>query len=319
VTTVAVRADLPRTHNHARVWLVYLLGFLLLFGLARPMANRIASGEHDRSSTGQRVFGTYWASGDAANRGLDPYAVQPPIFRVSIPLMGIRILDRNPNPPLLLPLFQATARLPIATAAYVWTYTAFALFVLSGGILLALHIPMRKCQALWMPLSMPVIGTLGLGQLYARVLLLAVLVWAALRRERITAAAICLDLIVAIKPIFLFWPVLLAVRRERRLAVRSILAALAFSLLPLAICGPTAYVAWVRALGNDRHYLFFTNIALGAVGHRFGHPLIGWVLAALVGAGCVFAARRKVQVHMLSIVGACFCAPLAWSLTLAGK
>jgi hypothetical protein len=307
-------------HPRVRViWLIYLLGCLLLFWMALPMARRMANGEkYTPTYTGHRVLGTYWASGDAANRGLDPYSPQPLTLRVPVPSLGIRMLDPNLNPPITLPLFQALAHLPIATAAYGWMGASYLLFVLSGGILIAAHPAMQKRQAIWIVLSGPVFATLALGHIYAPLLLLAVLMWMALRRGRVTAAALCLAAVVSLRPIFLLWPVFLALRGHRRLAWQSLAFVVALSLLPVVVYGPVIYIEWLHAIGHDQHYVFFTDIALSALGHRFGYPRIGWTLSALTGTVCaiIAARRRRTPIQMLSILSACLCAPLSWTLYL---
>jgi hypothetical protein len=212
-----------------------------------------------------------------------------------------------------LPLFQTLARLPIATAARVWTYASYLLFIVAGAILLGLHPSMQKRQALWLLLSGPVIGTLMLGQIYSLLLLLAVLMWASLRREHILLAALCLGTIIAIRPLFLAWPVLLLLRGERRLAWQSVAIAAALTLLPLPIYGADIYMEWFRAIGHDPHSIFLTDIALPGLAQRLGYPRLGWALAAVIGAACAFAAaRRRAPIHLLSVLGACLCAPLAW-------
>jgi hypothetical protein len=294
---------------------IYVLGSLFLLGLAQPIATELASGRPDASGNSyHRVLATCWASGDAANHGRNPYEVQPLTFRIRVPARDARIVDLNLNPPLLLPLFQALELVPIETAAYVLTYLSWLLFVLSGGILLTLHPAMQKRQALWLLLSMPVISTLGLGQIYSLLLLLGIGIWASLRRGNITLAALCLGWLIAIRPLFLVWPVLLLFRRDRRLAWYSLTIAAALTLLPLIIYGPGMYLQWFHALGHDPHFIFLTDIALPAVGQRFGFPYVGWAMAVITGAVCIFAAaRRHTPVHMLSILCACLCAPLAWT------
>jgi arabinofuranan 3-O-arabinosyltransferase len=228
------------------------------------------------------------------------------------------MLDPNLNPPITVPLFQALARLPLWTAAYVWMGGSYLLFVLSGGMLLALNPAMQRRQAVWIALSSPVFATLALGQIYALLLLLAVLMSWALRRGQITAAGLCLGAIIALRPLFLLWPALLALRGQRRLAWQSLAGCAAYSLLPVSIYGPGIYMQWFHAIGNDQHYIFLTDIALPALGKRLGHPGAGWGLAVITGAVCAYAAwrHREIGIHRLSVICACLCAPLAWTLYL---
>jgi hypothetical protein len=238
---------------------------------------------------------------------MNPYAIQALTIRHKFKTLNLEMVDLNLSPPVTLPVLQALALLPISTAAYVWTNISFLLFALAGGLLLALHPDMQRRQALWFPLSAAVIDTLWMGQIYGLLLILAVGIWAAVRRGHTTIAALFLGSLIAIRPLFLVWPLLLALRGQRRIAWQSLATLGALSLLPIAIYGPPIYSEWFHALSHDNHFVFVTDIAVP--------PLGGWSLAAIVGAACIFAAARRhaVHIHMISIVGACLCAPLARS------
>jgi hypothetical protein len=210
--------------------------------------------------------------------------------------------------------------LPISTAAWVYTACSFVFLVVAGAIMIALNPSMQRLQAAWILLSAPVLPILISGQMYAVLLLLSVVMWAALRGRRIVLAAICLGVIVAVKPIFAIWILLVAARGQLRIAWRAAVTAACISLLPALLYGPAIYGAWLAAAEHDQHYLFLTNISLVAVGRRFGLTAVGYAAAILLLIACLYVTRARVLsprgLHMMGIAASCLCGPLGWYMYL---
>ncbi len=290
----------------------YLIGVIVLLAVSVISANHLANAP--------KVFGTFWASGNAANHHQNPYAIQPETFRVYIPALNLHTLDPNLNPPCLLPIFQALARIPIPAAARVFTAISFLIFALSGALLVGNIPEMKNKQALWILVSAPAIYTILIGQIYALLLLLSVCMWLAMRRNAVGAAAVFLGASIAIKPIFAIWLLIIALRGIRALAWRAAVAAVAFTLFPVAIYGPHVFRQWFAAAAHDQHYLYLPNISLYAIGQRIGVPTTGAIAALLVFILCVYVALRgrlsEPSSHILGIVCSCLCAPLSWYVYL---
>lgn len=302
-----------------KVWRIlpyYFAGVAVVLGVALFAGRNLS--QHQRAAG---VFGTFWTSGDAVRHGLNPYAVQADTYRVTLDAPRMTIPEENLNPPCVLPLFEAMALLPIKAAA--WVYMAFlvSMLIAANATMVVLHPTMERMQAAWILLSAPGMAMVAGGQIYALLLLLSVLMWAALRREGETAAAIFLGAMVAIKPIFLLWVLLIAVWGKVSLAWKSAVTAGLISLIPVLLYGPDVYVQWLHAARDDKHYLYLTNISIAAVGRRFGFATLGVAAAVLLFFACMYAVRTRRMsqrnLHMAGIAFSCLCGPLAWYLYLA--
>lgn len=140
-------------------WAAYAIGLALLIAIAI-----FANGQFHQSDN-YRVIGSFWASGDAANHHLNPYAVQPRTSRLPIKQLNVEVDDGNLNPPVLLPAFQLLALLPIGLAATVFTSCSVACFAGAAAIIIATHRQLQRTQAAWILLSAPIIPVIIAGQI----------------------------------------------------------------------------------------------------------------------------------------------------------
>jgi hypothetical protein len=216
----------------------------------------------------------------------------------------------------MLPIYQLLAIRPIryAFASLRWTY--FLLFAVGIWLLIYFRPQMQKAQITWMFLSYPLLFTIAVGQTYGVLFVLATGAWLLMERGYMGRAAVCIGLLIAMKPILLLWPVFLFVSGRYRVAWISALVAMVASAAPVVLYGPVAFRQWTTALQGDKHYLLPLDVSVPAVFNRFGHPQLGSMIAVLVLAGLLWTAyRRTLNAPACSAIAVVCClsvAPLAW-------
>ena len=260
-----------------------------------------------------RVFDSFWASGDAWLRGLNPYAVLPDTWVVEIP--GADILDVNLNPPVTLPIMALIASVPVASGAVGWVI-ASTILIISCCFAICRETGANDFKLAWALSCAAVIDTLLLVQIYALILLLGTVIWFALRRAKITTAIVALGILVAFKPNFaLALPVLL-LAGQYRFAIGSAVVASALTLFSFILVGPEIFLQWLAAVRADSHWVFPTTVSLMSYFQRLGAPGVG-ILAALAPALAAFiwAHRTRPQLEralILGLVVSMVAAPLCW-------
>ena len=264
-----------------------------------------------------KTAATYWASGDAANRHLDPYANLPLTWHFApTPNDNRTLVDLNLNPPLLLPLFQVLATMRPATMTRMYMAGMYALFACGVWMLLRRFPDMQKRQIVWMFFASPLYDTLTCAQLYPLMFMVSVLAFLALDRQKRTAA-LWIGLQVAMKPIYVFWPAMLWLSGARKLAKESAAVATAFSAAPLLMYGPRVYAQWIAALGNDPHWIYPSDLSIPAIFTRAGLPHAGLLAGvAFAAAAGWLVARSKPDPLRASVVGmgvTMLASPLAWA------
>lgn len=260
-------------------------------------------------------YGSFYASGKAANAGLNPYDVYPETFRSNV----LDHVHPNLNPPVSLLLFAPLARLdPHATGTVLWWG---GLLVYAAIVLLTLHRHRQQngiVLGAW-ALALPALWDgLRLGQVYVLLFAGVALVWYLLEEERPVFAAVVIGGLAAFKPNLLVWPALLFVAGHRRMAVAAFLSFAGLSALPLLFFGPEIYMQWLGMLQGDLagRSGFFANATVVAIGVRAGSHVLGAALAALVLVWAIlYVRRRDLPVTRTSEMGigvAILVSPVAW-------
>jgi hypothetical protein len=217
----------------------------------------------------------------------------------------------------MLPLFAALSFFNPNTAAEVWTFVSAFLFIGCAALLLweyREHIQHR--QILWLLLARAAMNTLGLGQDYSIFIALAVVAWVLLERDRQLAAGIFLGLLIAFKPNYVLWAVLLVFcGRWKASAVAAGVAAVLCA-LPLALYGPGIYGEWMRAVAGDPHWFFPNEVSITGFATRIGHPRVGQAIAAALLAGsCGVVVWKRPSLRNTSGIAlsvGMLASPLAW-------
>lgn len=240
-------------------------------------------------------FGSFVASGQAASEGKDPFAMYPLSFRVAFPGVGLVVDSPNLNPPISVPFFQVLALFEPQAAHQGWYVVSFLLYLVVLGLLMREY-PRQAC-ALRLAWALSLAGlwnTLGLGQIYLPLLLAATVAWVLLRRGAKVAAGLSIGILVAFKPHFVLWPLLLALAGHWASGLAALGMAGALSLLPVAMYGPRIYVQWIAAMRAYDGLLIPVNGSLVGLAARLGAPLVGIGLAvALAVALAIWAWRHR--------------------------
>jgi hypothetical protein len=138
-----------------------------------------------------------------------------------------------------------------------------------------------------------------------------------LQHGRSGTAGVLIGFVVAFKPMFVIWPLLLLVGGHRRAGGVSLVAALGFGLLPLAQFGPSIYAQWLEVVHAEAVNTQVANASLAALLARFGIPTtlaiaIGGLL--ILGAG-VFTWKQRPSINRtnnVALLVALIGSPLAW-------
>ena len=261
-------------------------------------------------------FGSFVASGRAAAEGLNPYGIYPLTLRVELP--GFESWNPNLNPPISALLFQLFDVAEPQEVFRVWRWISVA-FYAAAVLLLVLRFrgPEAPLIALWAFALAGFWDTLFLGQIYLPLVFAAVAAWLLLERGAWLWAGILIGIVVAMKPNFLVWPVLLFLAGHRRPALASVATAGVISAIPLALYGPEVYRQWFELIASDRgRALFLTNSSFAGLAARAGVPFLGTLLSlALLGGLAAWAFWRRpgvIAASSLALVAALLASPLGW-------
>jgi hypothetical protein len=265
------------------------------------------------------VYGTYWSSGIAVARGMNPYQPNSLTAHSHVFALGqIHVItDLNLNPPCLLPVLQVLSYLTLRQFGIVWAVGSVLFLTATIGLLRWHCSAMQLRQLLWLGLSSAVFDTFSAGQVYFLLMLLAALAWVCAERREDFAASIALGLLVAIKPTIIFWPVFLFLSGRHKLCLRSLcVTSLAF-ILPAGLYGSVIYRQWVDVLRNDQHWIIATDISIPAYFARLGVRSLGVWFAGMTAAWLAYTVwKKKPSIALTSGIALCasiLCAPLAWS------
>lgn len=261
-------------------------------------------------------FGSFVASGRAAGEGLNPYGVYPLTLHVSFP--GFEASNPNLNPPISALLFRLFDVVDPHLGFRIW----WGLSVLAYGAAVFLLLrrpgqPERLTLFLWAFALAGFWDTLVLGQIYLPLVLAGVAAWLLLERGEGRGAGVLIGLIVAMKPNFLVWPVLLFLSGHRVPALVAVAVAAAISAIPLAVMGPEVYRQWFELLAADRdRAAFLTNASLAGLTARIISPTPGLVLGlVLLAASALWALRWRPTVmnaSAMALVLSLLASPIAW-------
>lgn len=263
-------------------------------------------------------FGAFLASGRAAADGLNPYGIYPPLTpHVVFP--GFDAWNPNLNPPISALLFQLFDLAPQDTSFRIWSWISMALYGLTL-LLLARRYACGPASIVLIAWALALAGfwdTLYLGQIYIPLVLAAVGAWLLLERRQTMWAGVLIGLVIAMKPNFLVWPVLLFLAGYRRASLTSIATAALISLVPLLFFGPNIYRQWIELVISDgERAMFLTNASISGFTARAGIDRLGLILsAALLICLAVWAFWKRpsaMQVSSFALLGAVLASPLGW-------
>ncbi|MDB5612863.1 MAG: hypothetical protein JWQ22_516 [Devosia sp.] len=263
-------------------------------------------------------FGAFLASGRAAAEGLNPYGIYPPLTpHVVFP--GFESWNPNLNPPISALLFQLFDLAPPETSFQIWNRISATAYMLTIGLLAWRYTPNAAAivLAVWALALAGFWDTLYLGQIYIPLVLAAVGAWLLLERRQMVLAGILIGLVIAIKPNFLVWPVLLFLAGYRKASVAAVICAALISAIPFIVYGPEIYRQWLELVISDgERAMFLTNDSISGFTARAGIQFLGTVASAamlLALAAWAFFKRPSVlRVSSFALLGALMASPLGW-------
>ena len=285
--------------------------------LALCLAVLIVDGVRRARPVGElRDFGSFIASGRAAAEGKNPYGVHPLTFHVVLP--GFDVWNPNLNPPVSVPAFQWLGRFdPEGTFRAWWAVSLFC-YLAAVWLLVRRYGPGRSwLLPLWALALAGVWDTLALGQIYLPLVLAAVGAWLLLDSGRHIAAGVLIGVVIAVKPNFAVWPVLLLLAGHARAPLTAAGTAVLLSIVPLLTHGALVYRQWVTLILSDTgRAAFLTNASVPGLAQRLDAAAAGMIISALLLVALAVWARRRrpgwLQASALGIVGGIVASPIAW-------
>jgi alpha-1,2-mannosyltransferase/arabinofuranan 3-O-arabinosyltransferase len=170
----------------------------------------------------------------------------------------------------------------------------------------------------------PLWSTLDLGQIYVPLLALAVFGFVYVDRRPLIAG-VCIGLLMAVKPQFAIWVVMLLAARHWSPALTAALSAAIASALPLAFGHADWYASWIETSASLQMLVYSDNLSLPSVLSR-AHLSTAVALTAtatwLVVLGIMVWVRRwpARRASSVALVASVLAGPISWvgySLLLA--
>jgi len=226
---------------------------------------------------GLKDLGSFLHSGAAYHQGVNPYAYQSWLLPRPISPQAL-----NLNPPISVYLFDYLSRFPPGIVQHLFVAGSIAILAIA---LMALMLAYRdKCRPIVVLAAVSLAGVwhmLWYLQLYAPLVLAVVGAWLLLRKGHLVWAGVLLGLVVAVKPNFAIVILALLCARHGKVAWPALATAIAVSLIPLVVSGPTLYQQWLELTMNFRGMAWTSNASLISVGARLHVLLLGYVMAGL--------------------------------------
>lgn len=285
-----------------------VVAVLLTFLIAWSISWALPTGE-------LRDYGSFIASGRAGTHGLNPYGIYPLTFHVVLP--GFDVWNPNLNPPISVPVFAQFDRIDPRTGFAAWWVLSLLCYLGAVLLLARTYARGRFVLVLWALALAGFWDTLALGQIYLPLVLATVASWILLDRGRPIPAGLLMGIVVAVKPNFALWPMLLVLAGHWRAPVAAVVTAAILSIIPLLTHGLDIYTQWIDLVLSDRGRAeFLTNASLVGLTSRAGSVLVGIGLSGVVCLGLsVWAVRRRPDVRQASAFGiltGILASPIAW-------
>lgn len=249
-------------------------------------------------------------SGRAFLWGRNPYVADSTL------LPGVNTDTPNLNPPISLPVFALLGELNTTVAFELWYVLSCVLYM--GLVWLLLHSFPQRSSVLplaWLLNLDPLWLTLLIGQIYVPLALVAAIAFIGLER-RPGAAGALIGLLMAVKPNFAIWPILLLCAGALTPAVVAVAVAGAITVFAGLAYGPGMYAAWLAATTRFGLTSGVINSSLYGVSIHLGIPVVGAIASAGVVCAAVVASwwmkPTARTVSCLGIIIALLCSPITW-------
>ena len=269
-------------------------------------------------------FGSFYAAGVKLANGENPYDPNSEyIFEINFERFGAGGRMSNLNPPISLLVFQILPKFEPRTAMGIWQIVSILLYAVSVLLLVAAYRrSVSPARFIWAFVLAGFWHTIVLGQIYIPLLLFTVLAWIWLKSGRYGWAGLAMGLLVAIKPNFVIWPLLLFLSGYMITAVICVLTSIVISSIPLLIWGTEIYRQWFSASALRIETLIMPgNNSIVGLTARFDSVTTGILLSALLILALFFLAKYRSLADMppveyisaLSIIASLLVSPISWT------
>lgn len=269
-------------------------------------------------------FGSFYAAGVKLANGENPYDPNSEyIFEINFDRFGAGGRMANLNPPISVLLFQMLPEFEPLTAMVTWQIVSIVLYAVSVLLLVEAYRPyISPSRFIWAFVLAGFWHTIVLGQIYIPLLLFTVLAWVWLKSGRYWLAGIVMGLLVAIKPNFVIWPLMLFFSGYMIAAVTCILTGIAISSIPLLIWGTEIYRQWFGASALRPETLIMPgNSSMVGLTARFDSVTAGVLLSALLILALFYLVRYRSMANLhqmeyisaLSIIVSLLVSPISWA------
>jgi len=264
-------------------------------------------------------FSSLYASGQAVRMGLNPYDIYPPLTHYTEEgRFSGGGWNPNLNSPLSLPLLSLLTQVDITTAFYGFFLAGLCLYILIlRRLMKSSPVPITPVRLLWAANITGLWFTLGLGQIYIPLLLLATTALLLLEQKRYRAAGIVLGTLAALKPNFAIWIGIMLSAGYWSAASFAILTGAVLSLIPVLLYSPNIYAMWLEAIVKYPKVTYIGNISLQSLGTKLHSPTLGYALTALVFLwliGRLIRSRPSIlQASRIGLTASVLLSPVAWT------
>jgi hypothetical protein len=279
------------------------------------MYSHPGSSEYESSTD----FQSFVASGLAAKSGLNPYASNNPlVFRVKVPYTDLEVDAPNLNPPISVFIFEMVKWGNINTSFWAWRIISFLLYTL-GILIMAFsfsqHVSTKRI--LWLFSLAGLWQTLEMGQIYIILVFILVICWCFLRSNRLLGVGILIGLMVAIRPNFGVWPVILLFSGYWKISLLAFVTTGIIGILPAFRYGSKIYFQWLEASSQFKGLTIPGNSSLIGLGAHFDLVLLAALLSTFLVVFLIFWTRKSYlplrDISALAVVGSLLASPITWS------
>jgi alpha-1,2-mannosyltransferase/arabinofuranan 3-O-arabinosyltransferase len=223
----------------------------------------------------------------------------------------------NLNPPFLTVLFAPFGVFDPLTSYKILSLVTVALLLAALAVVaweLRLSVWATALTAAMMLVSMPFMGTIGLGQIYAVLVLGLALAWVAARRGAMVWTGVFLGLVVAVKPTMAPLLLLPIALRQWPTLFSAVGTGFGATLVGFFVAGPKETFDWLALMRVQEATAYLDNASLPGFVLRMGGPAwLGFLIGGALLAVTFIRARKDVDMALWSFVAATLLfAPIAW-------
>jgi hypothetical protein len=259
-------------------------------------------------------FGSFFASGKAFLSNLNPYGYDyPSVFHVY--LGNKDVPSPNLNTPVSLYLTSLFSFIPLKIGFPTWQVFSMLLFFLSL-FLLSKSFSIPKWRFFWAVCFAGFWHTIEAGQIYVVLFFFMTIAWILNKKKKYILSGIFLGLIVAIKPNFALWMIILLCSGFFKIGISALITTVTVSLIPAFLHGLDIYYQWLFAASVYNGYDLSLNSSFFGLAARLGNIRYGYFPVIIILFFSFYVLYKKkpseTYVHLIGILLSLLCSPIAW-------